>query len=289
MKRVQFLITLAITAVAPIVWGSTYIVTSELLPTNTPLLASTLRALPAGLVLVMITRILPIGIWWWRLFVLAFLNISFFFYCLFFTASHLPGGMAALVMSIQPILVIGLSYLLLNNQLSKQQLFASFIVIFSVALLVINQQATLSLSGLIMGVLGAISMAVGIVMTKLWGRPEGMTLLNFTGWQLFLGGLMLLPIAWFFEGFPQQLTKNNLFGYVYLCIVGAMLAYSLWFNGIDKLPAITVSFLGFLSSVSAVLLGYILLQETLSLLQIMGAIGIFLSIILSAPKTRSTS
>ncbi len=289
MNKMQLLTTITITAIAPIVWGSTYIVTSELLPANSPLLASTLRALPAGLVLVMITRILPIGIWWWRLMVLAFLNIGFFFYCLFFAATHLPGGMAALVMSIQPILVIALSYLLLSNKLNVQQVVASFIAIGSVALLLINNQAELSSSGLCMGLLGTVSMATGIVMTKRWGRPRNMTLLNFTGWQLLIGGGMLLPVAWWFEGFPEQFSTDNIIGYLYLCLVGAMLAYSLWFNGIDKLPTITVSFLGFLSSVSAVVLGYIFLGESLTLLQCLGAVGIFIAIILATPKTSALS
>ncbi|MBC8090808.1 MAG: EamA family transporter, partial [Pseudonocardia sp.] len=40
-----------VTALAPAVWGSTYLVTTELLPPDRPLLAATVRALPAGLVL----------------------------------------------------------------------------------------------------------------------------------------------------------------------------------------------------------------------------------------------
>ena len=95
---------------------------------------------------------------------------------------------------------------------------------------------------------------------------------------------MLLPVAWWFEGVPEQLSTINLLGYVYLSVVGAMFAYSLWFNGIDKLPTITVSFLGFLSSVSAVLLGYIILDQSLAFSQWLGAIGIFISIMLATPK-----
>jgi len=192
--------------------------------------------------------------------------------------------MASLVMAIGPIFVMGLSYFLLSNKLSIKQVIASFLAIASVAVLVLSNKAELNLNGILMGVIGTASMATGIVMTKRWGRPKGMTLLNFTGWQLLFGGLMLLPVAWWFEGVPQQLSVNNVLGYVYLCVVGAMLAYSLWFNGIDKLPAITVSFLGFLSSVSAVLLGYFFLDQSLTFIQCLGVLGIFISIMLSAPK-----
>jgi probable blue pigment (indigoidine) exporter len=36
-------------------------------------------------------------------------------------------------------------------------------------------------------------MAVGVVLTKRWGRPA--PLLATTGWQLVAGGLVLLPVA----------------------------------------------------------------------------------------------
>ncbi|MEZ5227776.1 MAG: hypothetical protein R2710_14215 [Acidimicrobiales bacterium] len=55
-----------ITGLAPAAWGLTYIVTTELLPSGRPLLAATLRALPAGLTLTAITRRRPTGSWWWK-------------------------------------------------------------------------------------------------------------------------------------------------------------------------------------------------------------------------------
>ena len=84
-------IALATAAVAPIVWGTTYAVTTELLPVGRPLLAGALRALPAGLVLLAIGRRLPEGVWWWRSAVLGTLNIGAFFALLFVAAGRLDG------------------------------------------------------------------------------------------------------------------------------------------------------------------------------------------------------
>jgi hypothetical protein len=50
-----------LTATAPAVWGSTYVITTTLLPDGRPLLAGVLRALPAGLLLLALTRTLPRG------------------------------------------------------------------------------------------------------------------------------------------------------------------------------------------------------------------------------------
>ena len=52
-----------ITALAPAVWGSTYLVTTEALPAGYPVTLAALRALPAGLLLLALTRCLPPRIW----------------------------------------------------------------------------------------------------------------------------------------------------------------------------------------------------------------------------------
>jgi len=284
MNRIQQIKTIALTAIAPIVWGSTYIVTTEALPPESPLIASTIRALPAGILLVLISQIKPTGMWWLRLATLGFLNIGLFFYCLFFAATYLPGGMASMVMSSQPVIIMILSWYLLGASFSSQQILACGFGIFGVGLLVLNSSAELNIEGVLIAILGTLSMGLGVVLTKKWGRPEGMTMLGFTGWQLLFGGIVLLPVSLWVEGIPPQLTATNYFGYGYLSLIGSILGYFLWFRGIEKLPPVSVSFVGFLSSVSACFLGYLILDQTLTWPQFIGASAILFSIVLAAPR-----
>ncbi|WP_016766988.1 EamA family transporter, partial [Vibrio cyclitrophicus] len=141
--------------------------------------------------------------------------------------------------------------------------------------------------GVATAILGTLSMALGVVLTKKWGRPTGMTMLGFTGWQLLFGGIILLPVSLWLEGVPNQLTSINYLGYGYLSLIGAVLGYFLWFRGIEKLPPVTVSFLGFLSSVSACFLGYLILNQTLTWPQLLGASVILFSIVLATPRSPS--
>nr|WP_086938575.1 EamA family transporter [Thaumasiovibrio occultus] len=285
-SRISIMFTMAITAIAPMVWGSTYIVTTEWLPANSPLMAATIRALPAGLVLVAIGRVLPRGHWWLKLALLGALNIGFFFYSLFYAAAHLPGGIAAMVMSVQSLMLVGLSWLWLKMTFSRMQLVSVGLAMGGLALLVLNNPTSLSIKGISVALLGALGMAVGVVATRKWGRPENMSLLGFTGWQLLFGGLLLLPLAWWQEGLPSALTRVNLLGYGYLSVVGSMLGYALWFRGIEKLPPMSVSLLGFISSISASVLGYLFLGQALSWIQLLGVVVIFVSLILSVPSSK---
>ncbi|MDR6437040.1 putative blue pigment (indigoidine) exporter [Paenarthrobacter nicotinovorans] len=263
---------LFITALAPMVWGSTYLVTTEFLPADRPLLAATVRALPAGIVLMLVTRTWPRGSWWFKAAALGALNIGLFFFLLFFTAYQLPGGLAALVMSIQPLFVLFLGVLLLGERIRKAHIIACGVGAAGVGLLVLRSDATLTLVGVLAGMAAALSMAAGIVLTKRWGRPDGVGLLGFTGLQLAMGGVMLLPVTLVVEGLPGAVTGPNLAGFAYLSVIGALAAYAVWFRGIHRLPTMVVSFLGFLSPLVATVLGFVFLGEALSGWQLVGAV-----------------
>ncbi|MFF8990502.1 EamA family transporter [Streptomyces sp. NPDC014983] len=269
-----------LTALAPAVWGSTYLVTTELLPPGRPLLASTLRALPAGLVLLAIGRKLPRGAWWWRAGALGALNIGIFFYLLFVAAYHLPGGVAALVVAVQPTVVLLLGAVLLKEPIRPAQLTACLLGVTGVALLALTPRSGVDLVGIAAGLAAAVSMAAGIVLTKRWGRPEGVGVLTFTGWQLTAGGLLLAPVTLAAEGVPTHVTAANLAGFAYLSVIGALLAYAVWFRGIGRLPALAVSILGFASPLAATVLGYLVLGQGLSPLQLTGAAAVITAVAL---------
>ncbi|HEY5888706.1 MAG TPA: EamA family transporter, partial [Acidimicrobiales bacterium] len=260
---------LAVTALAPIAWGTTYVVTTELLPAGRPLLAGVLRALPAGMALAAITRQRPVGAWWFKATVLGTLNIGAFFALLFVAAYRLPGGVAATLGAVQPLVAAALGATLLRERLRPHVAVAGLIGVVGVALLVLRAGAQLDGVGIVAGLAGAASMATGVVLTKRWGRPA--PLLTFTAWQLVAGGLVLLPVALVVEGAPPALTGANTLGYLWLATAGTGLAYTLWFRGIERLPVARVSLLGLLSPIVATVTGWLVLDQGLTPVQLGGA------------------
>lgn len=279
----------AVTAVTPLVWGTTYVVTTELLPPGRPLLAGMLRALPVGLLVLAATRVLPRGTWWWRSAVLGTLNIGAFFALLFVSAYRLPGGVAATMGAAQPLVVAGLAYVLLAERPTRWRLGWGVVGVVGVGLMVLTAQARLDGIGIVAGLAGTASMAAGIVLTKRWGRPDGVGLLAFTGWQLAAGGLVLLPLALAVEGAPPALGTGAILGYAWLAVVGTLLAYALWFRGLAQLPVGAFSFLPLLSPVMATFLGWALLDQALTRLQGLGfvlALGAIAAAQANPPRRR---
>ncbi|AMM34311.1 ABC transporter permease [Sinomonas atrocyanea] len=274
----------ATAALAPAVWGSTYLVTAELLPPDRPLLASVMRALPAGLMLVALTRArLPRG-FRAKTAALGVLNVGAFFYLLFVAAYRLPGGVAALVLCAQPMLVLLLNGVVLKQGIRAAHAAACGSVAVGISLLVLTSSAQLDAVGVVAGLGAAACMAAGIVLTKKWGKPPTMGNLAFTGWQLTFGGLFLAPMLVVGEGLPQTFTAENLLGFSYLGIVGAALTYWIWFKSIEALPTIAVSFLAFASPLTAAVLGFLFRGEAFTPIQALGALVIVGSIVSVQPR-----
>jgi len=269
-------IDIVLTAVAPIVWGSTYFVTTEFLPADHPITMAALRILPAGCLLWLITRQLPGGKWWARIFLLGILNFTLFTSLLFVAAYRLPGGVAATVGAVQPLMVVFLSALVLGSTVRAPAVLAAIMGVAGVGLLVLGSGITLDPIGLVAGIGGAASMAAGTVLTRKW-QPD-VPLLTFTAWQMTAGGLCLVPLAVLFEPPLPPLELPNLLGITYLALVGGALTYLLWFRGISLIEPSAVSALGFLSPVSAVLIGWALLGQALTMMQIGGAVMVLAAV-----------
>lgn len=269
---------IALTALAPLIWGSTYIVTVTYLPGLDPLLVSLLRALPAGLLLLLITRQLPVGIWWPRIFLLGALNFSFFWWMLFTAAYRLPGGVAATVGAVQPLVVVFLARAFVGTPIKAVSILAAVGGALGVGLLILKPGAALDATGIVAGLAGALSMALGTVLTRRWQPP--VPLLTFTAWQLTAGGILLLPALLGNLPALAGFTAHNLVGIAYLSLIGAALTYILWFRGVARLNPNLVAQLGFLSPVTAVALGWLFKNETLTLLQWLGIALIFASILM---------
>ncbi|WP_158839411.1 EamA family transporter [Saccharothrix deserti] len=285
MKSGHQLLTSGVTALAPAVWGSVYLVTTEFLPPDRPLLATTVRTLPAGLILLaFFSRKLPTGIWLWRTLAVGALNIGAFNFLMFVAAYRLPGGVAAIIMAIQPMIALVLGALLFKDKIRFAHVVACVLGVVGVVLVAFRGAVALDFVGVLASLGAAACLAFGISLTKLWGRPDGVGLLPFTGWQLVAGGLVSLPFMVTVEGLPSTITGTNVIGFVYLIFLGAVISYVIWFRGIERLPVLAISFLALCSPIVATLLGYVFRDETLSILQLVGILVILTAVLLAQPR-----
>lgn len=211
-----------------------------------------------------------------RVLLLGAFNFAIFWTLLFLAAYRLPGGVAATLGSLQALCVLILARGLLGTPIMTLSVMAAMAGVGGVALLVLSPAAELDTLGVAAGLGGALSMAAGTVLSRKWQPP--VSPLTFTAWQLTAGGLLLAPLAWLGEPALPPLTTTHLVGLGYLGLIGAALTYFLWFRGVARIETAAVSMLGMMSPLTAVALGWMLLDQRLSPLQAVGAVIVLASV-----------
>ncbi|MGW5102877.1 EamA family transporter [Streptomyces sp. NPDC004100] len=278
----------ALTAIAPVAWGTNYFVTHEFLPPDRPLYGAALRALPAGLVLLALARKRPHGAWWWRSAVLGLLNVSVFFVLVYVAAQLLPTSVASTVMAVSPLTMMLIAWLLVGERPRGAHLAGAVTGLAGVCLLLLTGAEAVSLPGVGASVAAMLVSSLGYILAKRWSTgtdgQAGTDVLASTAWQLTAGGLMLLPAAVVVEGTPPVLSAQAILAFGYVGLIATALACVAWFTGLRRLPAGTVGLVGLLNPVAGVLLGTVVAAEALTVRQWGGLLLVLAGVVLGRPS-----
>ncbi|WP_408996881.1 DMT family transporter [Streptomyces ipomoeae] len=271
----------ALTAIAPVAWGANYYVTHEYLPAGHPLYGAALRALPAGLVLLVLSRRTPRGAWWWRSAVLGLLNVSVFFVLVYAASQLLPTSVASTVMAASPLTMMLIAWSLVSERPGLAHLAGAVVGLAGVCLMLLTGEGAVSVPGALASAGAMLVSSFGHILTKRWNA--GADVLASTAWQLTAGGLLLLPLAAVVEGAPPALDTPALLAFAHVSLIATALAFAVWFAGLRHLPAATVGLIGLLNPVTGVLLGTLLAAESLTGRQLCGLALVLTGVLLGRP------
>lgn len=260
------------TVLAPISWGTTYVVVTELLPDSRPMLVAAIRVIPAGILLAVIGAVRsgwrPRGPEWGRTLALGTCNFGLFFPLLFVAVYRLPGGVAAAAGGLLPLLVIALTWVVAREVPTRRNLAVGVAAAIGVALVVVRPGAGIDAIGVLAAIGANLSFAMGTVLAK--RLPPAQDKVAATGWQLLAGGALILPLAAVAEGAPPAIDAQAIIGFTYLTLVGTAIAYLLWFEGIRRLPAVAPPLLGLAAPITGATMGWVVLGEALTPIQLLG-------------------
>ncbi|MGZ8804880.1 MAG: DMT family transporter [Microbacterium sp.] len=257
-----------VTAIAPIAWGSSYVVTRQLLPEESPLWGGLLRALPAGLILLLIARRLPTGAWWWRSMVLGALNVGGFFVLIYIAGQRLPSSLAATLMSTSAVVMMLLAWAMLRQRPRVIAVIGATVGLAGVAIMLGLGGGPVDVWGVVVSLGAMVASSFGYILTVRWGSD--IPAVTMSAWQLVGGSLLLIPVALIVEGGPPMLTPSAALGFAYLTVIATAVAYVAWFTGLRRLPAGVVGVVGLLNPVTGVALGVAIAGEAFGLTQGIG-------------------
>ena len=113
---------------------------------------------------------------------------------LFVAAYRLPGGVAAVVGAIGPLVVMGLAWAPDHRRPPALALAAGAAGVLGMAALLLSSGARWDMVGVAAALAGTLCMAAGTFWSRRW-RPD-LPVLAFTGWQLLAGGWRYSP-SWY--------------------------------------------------------------------------------------------
>ena len=197
----------------------------------------------------------------------------------YFTVSTLNVSMAIFLQYLAPAMVVIYSAIFLKEKLSVTILTALGISIMGSVLIIFGlggaTLAGLNVMGLITGLMSAFFLSFYTIYGKLCTS-------RINAWTVLLYALGFGALTYWFVSPPWVLWRGielKQLGYAsYLAVFATIIPFGLYFNGLRFLTPSSGSIISMLEPVVASLSAYLLLQEKMTLLQILGAMLIILAV-----------
>lgn len=259
----------ALAVVIMLVWATCYVVIKAGLRQTTPLFFAALRALPAGVVLLLVARLFrrpaPSASGWGWIALLALFNVALGFGGMFLGVGLLTTGIAAVLNNSQPLVVAVLAALLLRERLGWLKgsgLLLGFAGVTLITAPYLNRTGGDPLGPWFI-LTSALGLAAGSVIVK--AISPSSDILSVTAWQFVGGGLLLLGAAARTEDLSATVwSPGFLASLAYLTLIGTALTFLLWFFLIQKDEVSRLTTYNFLVPVFGLVLGIVFYREVVS-------------------------
>jgi drug/metabolite transporter (DMT)-like permease len=272
-----------------VVWGSTYLAIRVMVETMPPLLSAGVRFTVAGGVMVAVlavlrgTRALRPG----RTELLGALLVGLLLpganAVVTVAEQEVPSALAALLIASVPLWVI-LLRVAARDGVSKRSVAAVLVGFAGVALLIRpgEQSGDATVVGLLTCVGAAVMWAAGSFATPRLTMPKDP--LASTGWQMLLGGLAITLIGLVAgeagDVHVEAFSTRSLLGLAYLIVMGSWVAFTAYAWLLQNAPLSKVATYAYVNPVVAIVLGWLILDEVITGITLVGAAIIVVSVAL---------
>jgi drug/metabolite transporter (DMT)-like permease len=201
----------------------------------------------------------------------------------FLASKHIGTGPAMVIFFSFPIFVTLFSWILGTWKINKIALMALFTVMLGLILLKGNGETTLDSMGIFLAIIGACCFAAYIYGSQHTTKNMDSRLLTLL--VCFGNTLIFLMLSYYTNSFAVPTTWNAWF---YICAIGVVataLPIQLLLDGLKYISPVKASILSVLEPVATIMIGLLLLHETLSNVQALGVVIILLGAIMSVRKT----
>ncbi len=274
--------TIFIGVVFAMLWASASAVGKYAIQSVEPLVLFSIRFLIAGVLMIGYARIvksemMPSGKDWKPLIIFGLFNTTLYLGIFIVSLQFITAGITALTIALNPVMISILSSFSLKRKVTAAEWMSIAIGTFGVGLatyplLVSN---VISWIGVVLLLLCMVAYSYGSVYYS--SVQWNLSRLSINGWQVFLGGLMLLPFTlYFYQGTSQFDFKFWLFEF-WLVIPVSVISVQLWLYLIQA-DTVRASMWLFLCPIFGLIYSAFLLHEPFSVMTAAGAVLVLASL-----------
>ncbi|MFL5203187.1 MAG: DMT family transporter [Microvirga sp.] len=267
-------------AILSIVWGGSFLFVGVAVRELPPLTIVALRVVTAASALLLTLRLMGVDLPRTRQVWSAFLGMSILNNVIPFTLivwgqSHIASGLASILNATTPLFTVIVAHYLTEDERLTGQRFAGVIVGFAGVAVMIGAAAFASLDASILAQLAVLGAALSYGFSGVFGRrfkTMGIPPLATAAGQVTVSSAILLPTALIVDR-PWTLAMPSTGAIVSLAALGLVstaFAYLIFFRLLARAGATNVGLVTFLIPVSAILLGVLVLGETLAMRHMAG-------------------
>ena len=273
------------------VWGSSFILMQLGLQGVNSVQLGSLRILFAALFLIIVgfKHIAQIPLYKWKYIALTSLFGTFVPAFLFAIAlSKIDGSVSSILNSLTPLNTLLVGLLFFGLEVQRKQIFGVIIGFVGCVFLVISgggENTTENYYYTILIIIASIFYGINVNLIKKYLsdlKPLTISTGNFI--VMFVPALLVLYFTGFFDIVHQEKVQNSLGFIVVLGIVGTGLSNILFFKLIQLSSPVFASSVTYIIPVVAIFLGYLFMNETLSIIQIIGALIVLVGVYFSSKK-----
>lgn len=249
-------------------WGTTYAVTKYATPEWPPILLGAIRALPAGLLLLLFKPSWPTAKQWPGIFLIGAINIALFFSFIFVMAINLPAAIAGVGMVSVPVVALLYAWIIKRQRPAMIQGFCALALVVLAWRLFDPQHVALNVLGL-MALMGALlTIVIGSTLVKkVTTKVHWWTVLT---WQLIIGGCILAIAAAVqavcftpeqYQFLTNEISEIQWLALFWLVVPNTALAYILYVWLLGRMTVVEFTFGTIANPIAGILCAGLLINE----------------------------
>jgi drug/metabolite transporter (DMT)-like permease len=296
----SLILLIAAFAAVYIVWGSTYLSIKYAIETIPPFLMAGLRFASAGAILYLIARLSPDFerpklVHWRTSAVVGILLLVIGNGGVVYAERFIPSSLTALLVATEPFWIVLLSWLWLKGSRPTRKAALGLILGFvGVAVLITGQGAAPAAESLGPGqlwtTLAVMAAALSWAAGSIYGlrSPVPSSALLAAGMQMLAGGVALLVVSLFAGEWStfsfNQVSANSWYGLGYLIVFGSLIGFTAYSWLLKNAEPTMVATYAYVNPVIAVILGWLIAGESMTMQMLIGAAVVVGSVVLITSK-----